>query len=76
MKLLKELIQIFTDEGDVVIDPCAGSASTLRACAELGRSCFGFEIDKRFYREAQERMLNFDITGAGVLREQLLIEGM
>ncbi|NCU33243.1 MAG: site-specific DNA-methyltransferase, partial [Candidatus Moranbacteria bacterium] len=32
--LLKKLITIFTDEGDVVIDPCAGSGTTLRACME------------------------------------------
>ncbi|WP_440483881.1 DNA methyltransferase, partial [Salmonella enterica] len=31
VNLVKELIEIFTDEGDVVIDPCAGSGSTLRA---------------------------------------------
>lgn len=57
VNLLKELIKIFTDEGDVVIDPCAGSASTLRACAELRRSCYGFEIKKDFYNKAQEFML-------------------
>lgn len=56
--LLKRLIEIFTDEGDVVIDPCAGSGSTLRACAELRRSCYGFEIDKQFYNLAQEEMLS------------------
>ena len=55
--VLKRLIEIFTDEGDVVIDPVAGSGSTLRACAELGRSCYGFEIDKKFYKLAQEKML-------------------
>lgn len=55
--LLKKLIEIFTDEGDVVIDPCCGSGSTLRACAELNRSCYGFEIDKKFYKEARDTML-------------------
>lgn len=55
--LLKELIKIFTDEGDVVIDPVAGSGTTLRACAELNRSCYGFEIKKNFYKEANEKML-------------------
>lgn len=58
VNVLKRLIEIFTDEGDVVIDPCAGSGSTLRAAAELGRSCYGFEIDKRFYNAAQEQMLS------------------
>lgn len=57
VNVLKELIKIFTDEGDVVIDPCAGSGSTLRACAELGRSAYGFEIKKDFYKNAQEKML-------------------
>ena len=58
VNVLKRLIEIFTDEGDVVIDPCAGSGTTLRACAELNRSSFGFEIEKKFYRDAQEYMLS------------------
>lgn len=56
--LLKKLIKIFTDEGDVVIDPCAGSGSTLRACMELNRSAYGFELDKHFYTEATEKMIH------------------
>lgn len=57
VNVLARLIEIFTDEGDVVIDPCCGSGSTLRACAELNRHGFGFEIDKNFYRQAKEIML-------------------
>lgn len=60
VSLLKQLIEIFTDEGDTVIDPCAGSGSTLRACAELNRNCYGFEVDKKFYKEAVEKMINFE----------------
>jgi len=55
--VLKRLIEIFTDEGDVVIDPCAGSGTTLRAAAELGRNSYGFEVSKEFYRRAKEEML-------------------
>lgn len=55
--LLRTLIEIFTDAGDVVIDPVAGSGTTLRACAEINRNCFGFEIKKNFYKEAKEKML-------------------
>ncbi len=55
--VLKRLIEIFTDEGDVVIDPCAGSGSTLRAAAELGRNAYGFEVSTKFYREATDKML-------------------
>ncbi len=56
--VLKQLIQIFTDEGDVVIDPCAGSGSTLLASAQLNRKSFGFEIKKNFYKDAQKKILN------------------
>ena len=41
--LLKRLIEIFTE---------------LRAAAEMGRTAYGFEVDKRFYKLAQEKMLN------------------
>lgn len=59
VKLLKRLIEIFTDPGDVVIDPCFGSGATARAAVELGRSFYGFEINKEFYRRAKEEMLKF-----------------
>lgn len=55
--LLKKLITLFTDAGDVVIDPCAGSGSTLKAAAELGRSAFGFEIKKEFCKAFNEKMI-------------------
>lgn len=56
--VLKKLISVFTDPGDVVIDPCAGSGSTLRAAYELGRSAYGFEVDKNFYSAAKEKMID------------------
>jgi site-specific DNA-methyltransferase (adenine-specific) len=58
VNLLKRLIEIFTDEGDVVIDPCAGSGTTLRAAAELGRSSYGFEVSKDFYKKSKDLMIN------------------
>jgi site-specific DNA-methyltransferase (adenine-specific) len=60
VSLLKKLIAIFTDVGDVVIDPCAGSGSTLRAAAEMRRDSYGFEIDKKFFQQAKELMLDPD----------------
>lgn len=57
VNLLKQLISIFTDPGDTVIDPCAGSGSTLRAARELGRHSYGFEIDREFFQKAREQML-------------------
>ena len=56
--VLKRLINIFTDPGDVVIDPVAGSGSTLRAASELGRNAYGFEIKKNFVKDAKDKMLS------------------
>ena len=52
LSVLKKLIELFTDEGDVVIDPVAGSGSTLLAAKILNRHSYGFEIKKDFYIEA------------------------
>jgi len=54
VKVLKNLIEIFTDKGDVVIDPVAGSGTTLLAAIELDRQAYGFEIKKNFYKDAKE----------------------
>ena len=59
VETLKKLIEICTDPGDVVIDPCCGSGSTLRAAHDLGRQAFGFEIDRNFYIRAKNEMLTF-----------------
>lgn len=55
--LLERLIELFTDPGDVVIDPCAGSGTTLLASANMGRRAYGFEIKKTFYNDAKAKVL-------------------
>lgn len=57
--LLQKLIELFTDPDDVVIDPCAGSGSTLIAAANLGRKAYGLEISKRFYTDACDAMTKY-----------------
>ena len=46
--VLSRLIEIFTDPGDVVIDPAAGSGVTLLAAEQLGRKSYGFEIKREY----------------------------
>ena len=58
IKVLENLIRIFTDEGDVVIDPCCGSGSTLVAAENLGRKSYGFEIKKEFVNLAKTKMFS------------------
>lgn len=55
--LLERLIEIFTDEGDVVIDPVAGSGTTLLAAKNLNRNTYGFEIKKNYFKLANEQIL-------------------
>ena len=55
VKMLESLIEVFTDKGDVVIDPCAGSGTTLLAAVQCDRRAYGFEIKKNFYKDAQEK---------------------
>jgi len=54
VELLERLIELFTDPGDVVIDPCAGSGSSIIAADNTGRKGFGFEIKKDFHRSAEK----------------------
>lgn len=76
VELLKTLIEIFTDEGDVVIDPVAGSGSTLIAAERLNRKGFGFEIKKDFWTKAnqwleEEKQAKRDIKEFGFSKTQI-----
>lgn len=54
--LLKELIEDNTNVGDLVFDPCAGSASTLLVARSLGRRYLGCELDKEYFTRAIQRL--------------------
>jgi site-specific DNA-methyltransferase (adenine-specific) len=76
VELLKTLISIFTDEGDVVIDPVAGSGSTLIAAERLNRKAYGFEIKKEFWTKAnqwlnEERKAREEIKTLGFAKSKL-----
>jgi site-specific DNA-methyltransferase (adenine-specific) len=76
VKLLEFLISIFTDEGDIVIDPVAGSGSSLVAAENLGRRAYGFEIKKDFHTSAckwieENRIKKREIRELGYARTEL-----
>lgn len=58
--VIKQLIEIFTDIGDVVIDPTAGSGVSLLGANQLGREAYGFEIKKEFV-DSFEKNINKEV---------------
>ena len=56
INVIKKLITTFTDIGDVVIDPVAGSGITLLAAEQLGRKSYGFEIKKEYVEAFNTRL--------------------
>jgi site-specific DNA-methyltransferase (adenine-specific) len=54
--LMDKLVRLFTDKGDTIVDPFAGSASTLTAAERLGRNSIGWELDPRFHAIAMKRL--------------------
>lgn len=56
VKLLKYLIETYSNEGETVLDNCMGSGSTGVAAVELGRDFIGYELDQQFFEIAESRI--------------------
>ncbi len=56
VEVMKNLIEIHSNEGDIVFDPFAGSGTTGLACIYTNRKFIGAEIDKNYYDKAKERL--------------------
>jgi site-specific DNA-methyltransferase (adenine-specific) len=54
--LIERMILASSDEGDLVLDPFAGSGTTLRVSQQLGRDCLGFELNPEFVEMTKERL--------------------
>lgn len=61
--LYKWLLNNYAKEGDKILDTHVGSASSLIACYEMGFDYIGFELDKEYYKLANERL---EITKAQI----------
>ncbi len=60
VKLLKHIIGIASNPGDIVFDPFMGVGSTGVASLEIGRKFGGCEIDKVYFEACQNRLKKFD----------------
>lgn len=56
VRLIERLLAIISCDGDIILDPFSGSASTAIACINTNRNYIGFEIDKEFYELSVKRI--------------------
>ena len=54
--LWEKLINLFSEEGDTILDPFLGSGTTAVACERLGRNWIGIEIDADYCKIAEKRI--------------------
>ena len=58
ISLAKKVIELFTHEGELVVDPFVGSGTTLIAAKDLNRNSVGFDLHKRYIRLCKDRLDN------------------
>lgn len=58
--LVSYFIKTYTDTGDVVLDSCMGSGTTGIACRETDRSFIGIELEERYFKIAEWRIMQLD----------------
>ena len=59
VELVERCLSNSTRPGAIVLDPFAGSGSTIIAAERLGRACYGVDIDPRYVQVAIERWQGF-----------------
>jgi DNA modification methylase len=62
VELPRRLIQLYTFEGEVVLDPFMGSGQTAIAAIKSNRKYLGYEIDEEYVTLAQKRIQNSKTT--------------
>lgn len=53
---VEQLIQYFSQPGDLVVDPCGGGFTTAIACERLGRRCVSCDSERQYVVRGQERL--------------------
>lgn len=57
ISLAKKVIELFTHEGELVLDPFVGSGTTLLAASDLGRNSVGFDLQKDYVQLCVDRLV-------------------
>ncbi len=64
VELIEYLVRTYSNSGDLVLDPFAGSGTTAVACVNSGRDFIGFELDEGYYNAALKRIEEAKINKA------------
>lgn len=58
----RRLIKLFSFHGETVLDPFLGSGTTMKAARDLGRSSWGYEIDRRLEKIIRQKLANSHLS--------------
>lgn len=79
VQLIDRIVNIYSKEDDIVLDPFMGSGTTIISAIRNNRFCYGFEIDSRTYKTAEydiENSLNLLVNGGYKIRNVDAVQGL
>lgn len=56
ISMARKIVELFTHEGELVLDPFVGSGTTLLACQDLNRNAIGFDLQKKYIELCEQRL--------------------